>query len=73
MVEITLNASCFVFALLRFAAIFVADIFIFYLIMYVDSRDRPRLFDQVGHQTTNESIRNRHFSLKMALADLPKL
>ena len=23
--------------------------------------DRPRFFDQVGHQTTNASIGNRHF------------
>ena len=25
------------------------------------SRYRPRFFDQVGHQTTNASIGNRHF------------
>ena len=24
-------------------------------------RDLPRLFDQVGHQTTNSSIENKHF------------
>jgi hypothetical protein len=26
--------------------------------------DRPRFFDQVGHQTTNASIGNKHFSTK---------
>ena len=25
------------------------------------TRDRPRFFDQVGHQTTNASIGNKHF------------
>ena len=29
----------------------------------ISSRDIPRLFDQVGHQTTNASIGNKHFSL----------
>ena len=28
------------------------------------SRDRPRFFDQVGHQTTNASIGNMHFFTK---------
>ena len=28
------------------------------------NRDRPRLFDQVGHQTTNASIENKHFFTK---------
>ena len=28
-----------------------------------DTRDSPRFFDQVGHQTTNASIGNPHFSL----------
>ena len=27
----------------------------------VSVRDRPRFFDQVGHQTTNASIGNKHF------------
>ena len=27
-------------------------------------RDRPRFFDQVGHQTTNASIGNKHFFTK---------
>jgi hypothetical protein len=27
-------------------------------------RDRPRFFDQVGHQTTNASIENKHFFTK---------
>ena len=27
------------------------------------TRYRPRFFDQVGHQTINASIGNRHFSL----------
>ena len=31
------------------------------LSVYVDSRDRPRFFDQVGHQTTNTSIGYKHF------------
>ena len=29
------------------------------------TRDRPRFFDQVGHQTTNESIGNKHFITKL--------
>jgi hypothetical protein len=28
------------------------------------TRDRPRFFDQVGHQTTNASIGNKHFFTK---------
>ena len=28
------------------------------------SRDRPRYFDQVGHQTTNASIGIKHFFTK---------
>ena len=28
-------------------------------------RDRARFFDQVGHQTTNASIRNKHFFTKL--------
>ena len=31
---------------------------------YICSRDRPRFFDQVGHQTTNASIGNTHFFTK---------
>ena len=27
-------------------------------------RDRPRFFDQVGHQTSNASIGNKHFFTK---------
>ena len=27
-------------------------------------RDRPRFFDQAGHQTTNASIGNKHFFTK---------
>ena len=30
----------------------------------VQDRDRPRFFDQVGHQTTNASIGNEHFFTK---------
>ena len=30
----------------------------------IDGRDRPRFFDQVGHQTTNASIGNKHFFTK---------
>ena len=29
------------------------------------SRVRPRFFDQVGHQTTNASIGNKHFFTKL--------
>ena len=28
------------------------------------TRDRPRFFDQVGHQTTNAYIGNKHFFTK---------
>ena len=28
------------------------------------SRYRPRFFDQAGHQTTNASMGNKHFSIK---------
>ena len=31
---------------------------------WVPNRDRPRFFDQVGHQTTNASIGNKHFFTK---------
>ena len=31
---------------------------------YINTRDRPRFFDQVGHQTTNASIGNNHFFTK---------
>ena len=27
-------------------------------------RDRPRFFDQVGHQTNNASLENKHFFTK---------
>ena len=37
------------------------------------SRDRPRFFDQVGHQTTNASIGNKHFSLNDDLIRLTKI
>ena len=30
----------------------------------IKERDRPRFFDQVGHQTTNASIGNEHFVTK---------
>ena len=35
-----------------------------YLVMRLCLRDRPRFFDQVGHQTTNASIGNKHFFTK---------
>ena len=35
------------------------------------NRDPPRFFDQVGHQTTNASIENKHFFHK--IRTLPKL
>ena len=28
------------------------------------NKDRPRVFDQVGHQTTNTSIKNKYFFTK---------
>ena len=31
---------------------------------YIGTRDRPRFFDQVGHQTTNASIGNKYFFTK---------
>ena len=31
---------------------------------YLPGKDRPRFFDQVGHQTTNASIGNKHFFTK---------
>ena len=33
----------------------------FFYLYAVNFRDRPRFFDQVGHQTTNVSISNKHF------------
>ena len=36
-------------------------------------RDRPRFFDQVGHQTTIASIGNKHFSLNNDLVRLTKI
>ena len=40
---------------------------------YLCSRVRPRFFDQVGHQTTNASIGNKHFSLNNDLVRLTKI
>ena len=37
------------------------------------SRDRPRFFDQVGHQTTNASIGNKYFSLNNVVVRLTKI
>ena len=31
------------------------------LLQCIFTRDRPRFFDQVGHQNTNASIGNKHF------------
>ena len=39
----------------------------------VRNRDRPRSFDQVGHQTTNTSIGNKHFSLNNDIVRLTKI
>ena len=36
-------------------------------------RDRPRFFDQVGHQTTNASIENEHFFTKYDVVRLTKI
>ena len=32
--------------------------------LYIHIRYRPRLFDQVGHQTTNASMGNKHLFTK---------
>ena len=40
---------------------------------YMYNRDLPRFFDQVGHQTTNASIGNKHFSLNNDLVRLTKI
>ena len=37
------------------------------------SRDRPRFFDQVGHQTTNASVGKKHISLNNDLVRLAKI
>ena len=44
----------------------VIEVLIFYFIFSVRllSRDRPRFFDQVGHQTTTASIGNKYFFTK---------
>ena len=34
------------------------------VIAHILTRDRPRFFDQVGHQTTYAYIRNKHFFTK---------
>ena len=36
----------------------------FNYLCYLCNRDRPRFFDQVGHQTTNTSIGNKSFFTK---------
>ena len=36
-------------------------------------RDRPRFFDQVGHQTTNASIGNKHFFTNNDFVRLTKI
>ena len=33
-------------------------------VRYILSRDRPRFFDQLGHQSTNASVGNKHFFTK---------
>ena len=35
---------------------------LFFLHIFI--RVRPRFFDQVGHQTTNASIRNKYFFIR---------
>ena len=37
------------------------------------NRVRPRFFDQVGHETTNASIGNKHFSLNNDLVRFTKI
>ena len=39
----------------------------------IEIRVRPRLFDQVGHQTTNASIGNKHFLLNNVIVRLTKI
>ena len=47
--------------------------YIFFLNYDVCIRDRPRFFDQIGHQTTNASIENKHFSLNNDIVRLTKI
>ena len=42
--------------------IFLKSRFVFGI--YLCNRDRPRFFDQVGHQTTNASIADKYFFTK---------
>ena len=42
-------------------------------IKWLASRDCPRFLDQVGHQTTNASIGNRHFSLNNDIVTFTKI
>ena len=37
------------------------------LAVHLSSRDCPRFFDQVGHQTTNASIESKYFFTKKCL------
>ena len=46
---------------------------IFHIPADMNRRDRPKFFDQVGHQTTNASIGNKHFSLNNDLVRLAKI
>ena len=43
--------------------IIVASLVTYYL-EWLLVRDRPRFFDQLGHQTTNASIGNKYFFTK---------
>ena len=38
----------------------------------LSTKDRPRFFDEIGHQSTYAYIKNKHF-LIMSSSDLPKL
>ena len=49
---------------LRAPHICLSTLSIMPIIAYLSNRDRPRFFDQVGHETTNASIGNKHFFTK---------
>ena len=44
--------------------LYQSDVICFWEKKPFHTRDRPRFFDQVGHQTTNASIGNKHFFTK---------
>ena len=52
--------------------IIVASLVTYYL-EWLLVRDRPRFFDQLGHQTTNASIGNKYFLLNNVIIRLAKI